>query len=110
MAILFFRLMVQRRFKRQSNYLEAGTYSFSDTVLIAEGNNGTSSNYKKIAAAGDGQPVLDFSQANPPLTATGTGSSLAVQDYRSIINLWDAGPTITRSMDLRIIAIQATSR
>jgi pectate lyase len=42
-------------------YLEAGTYRFADTLIIAEGNNGTSSNYKKIASAGDGQPVLDFS-------------------------------------------------
>ncbi|MGD9247001.1 MAG: right-handed parallel beta-helix repeat-containing protein [Desulfobacteraceae bacterium] len=42
-------------------YLKEGTYSYSSSIIIAEGNNGKSKNYKNIAAYGDGQPVLDFS-------------------------------------------------
>jgi hypothetical protein len=42
-------------------YLKAGTYKFSKTLKIVEGNNGTSSKYKKIAAQGNATPVLDFS-------------------------------------------------
>ncbi|WOO37177.1 right-handed parallel beta-helix repeat-containing protein [Anaerocolumna sp. AGMB13020] len=42
-------------------YLKAGAYKYSSTILIAEGNNGTSSAMKKIYAYGDGVPTVDFS-------------------------------------------------
>ena len=42
-------------------YLRAGSYNYSSTIVIAEGNNGTSSNMKKIYAYGDGVPTVDFS-------------------------------------------------
>ena len=42
-------------------YLKGGTYSFSKTVTIAEGNNGSASSTKNIAALGSEKPVLDFS-------------------------------------------------
>ncbi len=42
-------------------YLKGGTYSFSKTVLIAEGNNGSAGSTKNIAALGNEKPVLDFS-------------------------------------------------
>lgn len=42
-------------------YLKGGTYSFSKTVTIAEGNNGSSGNTKNIAAFGNEKPILDFS-------------------------------------------------
>lgn len=42
-------------------YLKAGSYKYSSTIVIAEGNNGTSSAMKKIYAYGDGEPIVDFS-------------------------------------------------
>lgn len=42
-------------------YLKAGSYKYSSTIVIAEGNNGTSSAMKSIRAYGDGVPVIDFS-------------------------------------------------
>lgn len=42
-------------------YLKAGTYKYSSTILIAEGNNGNSGSMKTIAAYGNDKPVLDFS-------------------------------------------------
>ena len=42
-------------------YLKAGSYDYSTTIVIAEGNNGTSSAMKKIYAYGDGVPVVNFS-------------------------------------------------
>lgn len=42
-------------------YLRAGTYKYSSTIVIAEGNNGTSSAMKKIYAYGDGTVTIDFS-------------------------------------------------
>lgn len=42
-------------------YLKAGSYKYSSTIVIAEGNNGTSSAMKKIYAYGDGEPTVDFS-------------------------------------------------
>lgn len=42
-------------------YLKAGSYKYSTTIVIAEGNNGTSSAMKKIYAYGDGEPIVDFS-------------------------------------------------
>ena len=42
-------------------YLKGGTYSLSKTVLIAEGNNGSASSTKNIAALANEKPVLDFS-------------------------------------------------
>ncbi len=42
-------------------YLKGGTYSFSETVIIAEGNNGNAGSTKNLAAAGGAEPVLDFS-------------------------------------------------
>jgi hypothetical protein len=42
-------------------YLKAGSYKYSSTIVIAEGNNGTSSAMKKIYAYGDGVPTVDFS-------------------------------------------------
>lgn len=42
-------------------YLKAGTYQYSSTIVIKEGNNGTSSAMKKIYAYGDGVVVVDFS-------------------------------------------------
>lgn len=42
-------------------YLKSGTYSFSSTVKIAEGNNGSSGSTKNIVAYGSDKPVLDFS-------------------------------------------------
>jgi hypothetical protein len=42
-------------------WLESGTYAFSQTILIAEGNNGSSGAYKGIRAAEGAQPVIDFS-------------------------------------------------
>lgn len=43
-------------------YLKPGTYKYSSTIVINEGNNGTSSSMKTIAPYGNGKPVLDFSQ------------------------------------------------
>ncbi len=45
----------------QTIYLKGGSYKYSKTILIAEGNNGTSSAMKKIVAYGNDKPVLDFS-------------------------------------------------
>lgn len=42
-------------------YLKAGSYRYSKTILVEEGNNGTSGARKKIYAYGDGEPVVDFS-------------------------------------------------
>jgi hypothetical protein len=42
-------------------YLRAGTYSFSQTVTIAPGNNGTAAARKKISAYPNEKPVLNFS-------------------------------------------------
>ncbi len=42
-------------------YLRAGNYEYSNTIVIQEGNNGTSGAMKKIYAYGDGTPVIDFS-------------------------------------------------
>lgn len=41
-------------------WLNGGTYNLSATIMIAEGNDGTSSARKRIAAAGNGKPVLDW--------------------------------------------------
>jgi pectate lyase len=45
----------------QTIYLKGGNYKFSKTVIIAEGNNGTSSAMKRIFAYGSDKPVIDFS-------------------------------------------------
>ncbi len=42
-------------------YLKSGTYKYSTTILIPEGNNGNSGSMKTIAAYGSDKPVLDFS-------------------------------------------------
>lgn len=42
-------------------YLKAGTYSYSSTIIIAEGNNGTSGAMKNISSYGDGTVTIDFS-------------------------------------------------
>lgn len=42
-------------------YLKSGTYSYSQPIIIAEGNNGTQSAMKKIFAYGSDKPVIDFS-------------------------------------------------
>ncbi len=42
-------------------YLRGGTYNLSSTVIVAEGNNGNSSNRKVLAAYGSEVPVLNFS-------------------------------------------------
>ncbi|HEX2927306.1 MAG TPA: dockerin type I domain-containing protein [Ruminiclostridium sp.] len=42
-------------------YLKSGTYTFSKTVQIAEGNNGSDNSTKNIVGTGNGQVVLDFS-------------------------------------------------
>jgi hypothetical protein len=42
-------------------YLKAGTYDYSSTITIEEGNNGSSGNLKSIKAYGDGTPIVDFS-------------------------------------------------
>lgn len=42
-------------------YLKSGTYKYSTTILIPEGNNGNSGSMKTIAAYGNDKPVLDFS-------------------------------------------------
>lgn len=42
-------------------YLKAGSYQYSSTIVIAEGNNGSSGSLKKIYAYGDGVPTVDFS-------------------------------------------------
>lgn len=43
-------------------YLKGGTYKFSKTIVIAEGNNGTyGSGMKAVVAYGNEKPVLDFS-------------------------------------------------
>lgn len=42
-------------------FLKAGTYPYSSTIVIKEGNNGTSSSMKKIYAYGDGEVIIDFS-------------------------------------------------
>jgi len=42
-------------------YMKSGTYSFTKTITIAEGNNGSAESTKNIAVLGDGQAVLDFS-------------------------------------------------
>lgn len=42
-------------------YLKAGTYKYSSTIVIEEGNNGTSSARKNVRAYGDGTVTIDFS-------------------------------------------------
>lgn len=42
-------------------YLKAGTYKFSKTIVIKEGNDGLSGAMKTLAAYGDGEVVIDFS-------------------------------------------------
>jgi len=42
-------------------YLKSGTYKYSKTIVIAEGNNGYAGAYKKIASYGNEKPILDFS-------------------------------------------------
>lgn len=42
-------------------FLKAGSYKYSSTIFVKEGNNGTSSAMKKIYAYGDGEPIIDFS-------------------------------------------------
>ncbi len=42
-------------------YLKSGSYKHSKTIVIAEGNNGNSGAYKKIASYGNDKPVIDFS-------------------------------------------------
>jgi hypothetical protein len=42
-------------------YMRGGTYNFSQTVTIAQGNNGTSSARKKLFAYAGETPVLNFS-------------------------------------------------
>lgn len=42
-------------------YLKSGTYKYSKTIVIAEGNNGNPGAYKKIASYGNDKPILDFS-------------------------------------------------
>jgi pectate lyase len=42
-------------------FLKSGTYNLSTTILIAEGNNGSAGNMKKIFAYGSEKPVLNFS-------------------------------------------------
>ncbi|HYH04066.1 MAG TPA: right-handed parallel beta-helix repeat-containing protein, partial [Bacillota bacterium] len=41
-------------------YLRGGTYSYSNEILIAIGNSGSSGNLKKLFAYGAEKPVLDF--------------------------------------------------
>ncbi|MFD4676004.1 right-handed parallel beta-helix repeat-containing protein [Lentzea sp. NPDC058450] len=41
-------------------YLRGGSYAFSKTVTIAQGNNGTAGAHKKIAAYQSERPVLNF--------------------------------------------------
>ena len=42
-------------------FMRGGTYNFSQTVTIAQGNNGTSSARKKLSAYQGETPVLNFS-------------------------------------------------
>lgn len=42
-------------------YLKAGTYKYSSTIQIKEGNNGTATAMKNICAYGDGTVTIDFS-------------------------------------------------
>lgn len=42
-------------------FLKSGTYNLSTTIVIAEGNNGSAGNMKKIFAYGSEKPVLNFS-------------------------------------------------
>ncbi|MEN2774023.1 dockerin type I domain-containing protein [Acetivibrio clariflavus] len=42
-------------------YLKSGTYKYSKTIVIAEGNNGYPGAYKKIASYGNDKPIIDFS-------------------------------------------------
>ncbi|HCU51675.1 MAG TPA: silent information regulator protein Sir2, partial [Micromonosporaceae bacterium] len=42
-------------------YMRGGTYDFSQTVTIAQGNNGTSSARKKLSAYAGETPILNFS-------------------------------------------------
>jgi len=45
----------------QTIYLKGGNYNYSKTIVIAEGNDGTSSAMKRIVAYGSDKPVIDFS-------------------------------------------------
>ena len=45
----------------QTIYLKSGSYKYSKTILINEGNDGTSSAMKRIFAYGNDKPVIDFS-------------------------------------------------
>jgi fibronectin type 3 domain-containing protein len=45
----------------QTIQMRGGTYNFSATVTIARGNNGTSSQPKRIFAFGSERPILNFS-------------------------------------------------
>jgi pectate lyase len=42
-------------------YLKAGTYKYSKTIVIKEGNNGLPNAMKTLAAYGDGEVIIDFS-------------------------------------------------
>lgn len=42
-------------------YLKAGTYNFSKTIVIEEGNDGLPGAMKTLAAYGDGAPIINFS-------------------------------------------------
>lgn len=42
-------------------YLKAGTYKYSKTILIKEGNDGLPNARKTLAAYGDGEVIIDFS-------------------------------------------------
>jgi hypothetical protein len=42
-------------------YLKGGTYKYSATISIKEGNNGNSNAMKNVFAYGSDKPVLDFS-------------------------------------------------
>lgn len=42
-------------------YLKSGSYKYSTTITVAEGNNGNSGAMKKIAAYGTDKPIIDFS-------------------------------------------------
>lgn len=42
-------------------YLKSGSYKYSKTIVIAEGNNGSSGAYKKITSYGSDKPIIDFS-------------------------------------------------
>ncbi len=57
-------------------YMRGGVYSFTETVMIARGNNGTAGSRKQLYAYGSEKPVLDFygqafDPANRGLTVNG---------------------------------------